>query len=91
MKVELVECSNKVGHCNFCHVGKLRKEGVGLDYPYTKVLHICQDDNVNGAAVNICPYCAAKLAGAIRENIMELVSSMTITQEMKEHYAKTSS
>ena len=55
MKVEISNLRN--GSCNFCKRGKLRKNNIGLDYPYDRVFTINQSEGGGGLTANICQEC----------------------------------
>jgi len=45
------------GSCNFCNRGTLRKDGMGLDFPYNHVYVI----RGNSVVINICRECIKEI------------------------------
>lgn len=56
--------------CNFCQKGELRKDGMGLNFPYEKILRFSRSKN-DGMAPAICKECLDELYETAKKEFAE--------------------
>lgn len=64
--MEIKRKSLSEGSCNSCYVGKLSKDGMGLDFPYKEITEI----DFRSIRIKLCDKCLNKLKVMIELEIV---------------------